>query len=150
MQWHNPKNSKQFPNYCRRVYCFRDAPKNFLIISPSGPIIRFHMFGELKALGTNRSRTLGSVIIEPRGIHKNYVINSYSHIVGSYILAQRRNTWLQHESITSRMRRVCNKLKSRLLFCLRYVRHIFNQDKWDYFGAKGLSSWHDEQEHNLF
>jgi hypothetical protein len=118
MQRHNLKNSRQFPNCSRRVYCLKDAPENFLIISPGGPIIRFHMFGELKALGTSRSRTLGSVIIGPRGIHRNYVINSYSHIAGSYNLAQRRNTWLQHESITSMIRRVCSKLKSRLLFCL--------------------------------
>jgi hypothetical protein len=57
------------------------------------------MFGELKALGTSRSRTLGSIIIGPKGIHKNYVINSYSHMADSYNLAQRRYTWLQRESI---------------------------------------------------
>jgi hypothetical protein len=100
MQWHNPINRKQFPNYGRRMHCLRDAPKNFLIISHGGPIIWFHIFGELKAtLGINRSCTLRSVIIGPRGIHINYVINSYSHMASSYNLAQRRFTWSQHESI---------------------------------------------------
>jgi hypothetical protein len=81
------------------MHCLRNAPEIFLIISHGGPIIWFHMFGELKALGTSRSRTLGYIIIGPRGIHKNYVINSYYHMAGSYNLAQRRYTWLQHESI---------------------------------------------------
>jgi hypothetical protein len=81
-------------------------------------MIWFHMFGELKDIRTSRSCVLGSIIIGPRGMHRNYVINSYSHMSGSYNLAQRRKTWLQHESIISRMRRVCRKLKSRLLFCL--------------------------------
>jgi hypothetical protein len=81
------------------MHCLRDAPENFLIISPSGPIIWFHMFGELKTLGTNRSRTLGSVIIGPSRIHINYVNNSYSHMIGSYNLVQGRYTWLQRESI---------------------------------------------------
>jgi hypothetical protein len=40
---------------------------------------------ELKALGTSRARTLGSVITVLRGIHRNYVINPYSHKVSSYI-----------------------------------------------------------------
>jgi hypothetical protein len=66
----------------------RHAPENFLIISPGGPIIWFHMFGELKDVGTNRLRTLGSIIIGPRGIHKKIVINSYSHNVDLYNLAQ--------------------------------------------------------------
>jgi hypothetical protein len=57
------------------------------------------MFGELNALGTNRSHTLGYVIIGPKGIHRNYVINSYSHMADSYDLAQRRYMWLQRESI---------------------------------------------------
>jgi hypothetical protein len=77
----------------------RDAPENFLIISHGGPIIWFHMFVELKALGTSRSRTLRSVIIGPWEIHRNYVINYYSHMTGSYNLAQRRYTRLQRESI---------------------------------------------------
>jgi hypothetical protein len=82
------------------MHCLRDAPENFLIISHGGPIIWFHMFRELKALGTSRSRTLGSVTIGTRGIHNNYVINSYSHMASSYNLAQRRYTCLQCESIS--------------------------------------------------
>jgi hypothetical protein len=70
------------------MHFLRDAPENFLIISPDGPIIWFHMFGELKDLGTNRSCTLGSLIIGPRGIHKKFVINSYSHDINLYNLAQ--------------------------------------------------------------
>jgi hypothetical protein len=62
----------------------RNAPENFLIISHDDPIIWFHMFEELKDLGTSRSLTLGSVIIGPRVIHRNYVINSYSHMTGSF------------------------------------------------------------------
>jgi hypothetical protein len=83
------------------MHCLRVAPENFLIISHSGPIIWFHMFGDLMALGTSKSSILGSVIIGPRGIHINYVINSYSHMTGSYNLAQRRYTWLQRESKTN-------------------------------------------------
>jgi hypothetical protein len=64
-----------------------DAPENFLIISHGDPIKWFHMSREFKALGTNRSHTLGSIIIGLRRIHKNYVINSYSHKVDSYNLA---------------------------------------------------------------
>jgi hypothetical protein len=52
------------------MHYLRDEPENFLIISHGGPIIRFHMFGELNALGTSRSRTLGYVIIGPRGIYR--------------------------------------------------------------------------------
>jgi hypothetical protein len=48
------------------MHCLRDASENFLIISHGGRIIWFHMFGELKALGNTRSRTLGSVIIDSR------------------------------------------------------------------------------------
>jgi hypothetical protein len=66
----------------------RDTLENVLIISPGGPIKWFHMSGELKALETNRSRILGSIIIGSRGIQKNYVINSFSHKADSYNLAQ--------------------------------------------------------------
>jgi hypothetical protein len=76
------------------MHCLRDALEIFLIISHGGPIIWFHMFGELKALGTSRSRTLGSVIVGPRGIHRNYVINSYSYMTGSQNLAQRNYSWM--------------------------------------------------------
>jgi hypothetical protein len=62
------------------MHCLRDAPDFFLIISPGGPIKWFHMSRELKPLGTSRSHTLGSIIIGPIGIHRNYVINSYSHM----------------------------------------------------------------------
>jgi hypothetical protein len=74
------------------MHCLRDAQENFLIISYGDPIIWFHMFGELKALGISRSRTLGSIIIGLRVIHKNHAINSYSHMTASYNLAQRRYT----------------------------------------------------------
>jgi hypothetical protein len=74
--------------------------KIFLIISPGASIIYFHMFEEIKGLGTIRSSTLESIIIDPRGIHKNYMINSYSHMVGSYNLAQKSYSWIQCESIT--------------------------------------------------
>jgi hypothetical protein len=66
------------------MHCLRDAPENFLIISHGGPIIWFHMFGEIKALRTSRSCILESVIIGPRGIHRNYEIN----------LAQRSYSWI--------------------------------------------------------
>jgi hypothetical protein len=56
------------------------------------------MFGELKALGTNRLHTLGSVIIGLMGIHKNYVINSYSHKADSYNLTQRNYVNLVDEN----------------------------------------------------
>jgi hypothetical protein len=76
----------------------RDAPENFLIISPSCPIKWFHMFEELKALETSILHTLGSVIIEPRVIHRNYVINSYSHKVDLYNLAQQNHVNLVDEN----------------------------------------------------
>jgi hypothetical protein len=78
----------------------KDAPENFLIISPGGPIKWFHMSGELKAFRTNKSNILGSIIIGPRAIYKNYVINSYSHKTDSYNLAQGSYSWIQYESIT--------------------------------------------------
>jgi hypothetical protein len=81
------------------MHCLRDAPEIFSIISHGGPIIWFHMFGELKTLGTSISRTLGSVIIGPRGIHRNYVIHSYGYMAGSQNLAQRNYSWIQRESI---------------------------------------------------
>jgi hypothetical protein len=77
----------------------RDALENFLIISPGGSIKWFHMSGERKPLGTNISRTLGSTIIGPRGVHKNHVINSYSHKTDSYNLAQGSYSWIQCDSI---------------------------------------------------
>jgi hypothetical protein len=129
MQWNNPRNSRQFLDCGRRVHCLRGAPEIFLIISPGCPIKWFHMFGELKGLGTSRSCTLGSVIIDPMVIHRNYVINFYSHMTSSYNLTQGCYSWIQRESITLRMGRVCNKLKSRLLICLWYVRYIFNKGK---------------------
>jgi hypothetical protein len=58
------------------------------------------MFEELKALGTSRLGTLGSIIIGPRGINKNYVINSYSHKADSYNIAQGSYLCIQRESIT--------------------------------------------------
>jgi hypothetical protein len=82
------------------MHCLRDAPENFLITSPGDPIKWFHMSEELKPLGTNRSHTLGSTIIDPRGIHKNHVINSYSNKSDSYNLAQGIYLWIQRESIT--------------------------------------------------
>jgi uncharacterized protein YjeT (DUF2065 family) len=71
------------------MHCLRDALEIFLIISSDGPITWFHMFEELKALGTNKLRTLGFVVIGPRVIHINYVINSYSRMANLYNLAQR-------------------------------------------------------------
>jgi hypothetical protein len=79
---------------------FEGCTRKFLDhISPSGPIIWFHMFGELKVLGTSRSHILGSVIIGPRVIHRNYVINSYSHMADSQNLAKRNYSWIERESI---------------------------------------------------
>jgi fatty-acid desaturase len=79
---------------------FEGCTKKFLDhISSSGPIIWFHIFGELKALETSSSRILGSVIIRLRVIHRNYVINSYSHMAGSQNLAQRNYSWIERESI---------------------------------------------------
>jgi hypothetical protein len=48
------------------------------------------MFGEIKALGTSRSHILGSVIIGPRKIHKNYVINFYSNMADSYNFSSKK------------------------------------------------------------
>jgi hypothetical protein len=63
------------------------------------PIKYFHMSGELKPLGTNKTRILGSTIIGPRVIHKNHVINSYSHMIDLYNLAQGSYLWIQREFI---------------------------------------------------
>jgi hypothetical protein len=82
------------------MHYLRDAQENFLIINKSWwPYHMVHLFGELKTLGISRSCTLGYVIIGHRVIHRNYVINSYSHMIGSYNLAQRSYSWIQHESI---------------------------------------------------
>jgi hypothetical protein len=77
----------------------RDAPENFLDYMSRWPYLCFHTFEELKALGTNRSCTLGSIIIGPREIHRNYVINCYIHMAGSYNLVQISYSWIQCESI---------------------------------------------------
>jgi fatty-acid desaturase len=99
MQLHNPRNSEQFSNCGRRMHSLRDPPKKFLIINHGGPIIWFHIFGELNALGNSRSHTLGYVIIGSSVIHRNYVINSYGHMAGSQNLAQRNYSWIQCEPI---------------------------------------------------